>query len=133
MKQTKMCIVIVVLLLLVGSIVATSCVTLNKVKEEQKPFYIGVTYCGNSFQEAKELIDKVKDYTNIFIVPYHAFQGTDDIDEIGAYAIASNLKFAFSSSSTGAIYSKLFGDAKEKLGENFAGLYYQDELGGENA
>lgn len=34
----------------------------------KKPFYVGVTYCGNSTIEAEQLIDKVKDYTNLFVI-----------------------------------------------------------------
>ncbi len=32
----------------------------------KKPFYVGVTYCGSSSIEAQQLIDKVKNYTNLF-------------------------------------------------------------------
>ena len=31
-------------------------------------FYFGVAFCGNTTQEAKLLIDKVKDYTNLFVL-----------------------------------------------------------------
>jgi hypothetical protein len=32
------------------------------------PFYVGVTYCGNSAAEAKLLIDRVRNYTNLFVI-----------------------------------------------------------------
>jgi hypothetical protein len=70
MKQTKILATIIVTIILISTITATSYIILNKQKEDpfnnyeeetpQKPFYVGVTYCGNSVQEAKELIDKVK-------------------------------------------------------------------------
>src|ERR1035438_6919651 len=34
----------------------------------KKPFYVGVTYCGNSTTEAEQLIDKVKNCTNLFVL-----------------------------------------------------------------
>ena len=34
----------------------------------KKPFYVGVTYCGDNVTEAEQLIDRVKNYTNLFIV-----------------------------------------------------------------
>ena len=34
----------------------------------KKPFYVGVTYCGSSTVEAESLIDKVKNYTNLFVL-----------------------------------------------------------------
>ena len=33
-----------------------------------EPVYVGITYCGNSVEDAKLLIDKTKDYTNLFIL-----------------------------------------------------------------
>ena len=32
------------------------------------PFYVGVTYCGNNVTEAKLLIDRVRNYTNLFVI-----------------------------------------------------------------
>ena len=34
----------------------------------KKPFYVGVTYCGDSVTEAEQLIDSVKNYTNLFVL-----------------------------------------------------------------
>ena len=31
-------------------------------------FYVGVSFCGNTTAQAELLIDKVKDYTNLFVV-----------------------------------------------------------------
>ncbi len=36
---------------------------------EQKPFYVGVAFCGNTTTEAKLLIDRVKTYTNLLSSP----------------------------------------------------------------
>ena len=68
MKQKKPLVAVTTLLLLVSLITITSYIILNKeTKQDQdKEFYIGVTYCGSSVEAAKELVDKVKNYTNFF-------------------------------------------------------------------
>ena len=50
---------------------------------DPEPFYIGVTYCGDSVSEAKQLIDKVKEYTNLFVLQSGPLQSQPDkISEI---------------------------------------------------
>lgn len=52
------------------------------------PFYVGVTYCGDSVEEAKLLIDKVKNYTNLFVLQSGTFlSNVKAIEEIGDYAV----------------------------------------------
>jgi len=133
MKQSQF-VAIIILLLLVGTIIITSYTVLNKETEQtiNKKFYVGVTYCGNSIQEAKELIDKVKDYTNLFVLQSGSMM-TDSttMNEIGDYVCASNLNYAVSGSTRNQhwIHNWLI-EAKEKWGEQFIGIYYTDEPGG---
>jgi hypothetical protein len=35
---------------------------------DNTPFYVGITFCGNTSEEAILLIDKVKNYTNFFVL-----------------------------------------------------------------
>ena len=66
----------------------------NKVVIDDGAFYVGVTYCGNSTSEAKLLIDKVKNYTNLFVLQSGTLQNdTDAINEVGDYAVNSGLHF----------------------------------------
>jgi hypothetical protein len=121
------------MLLLIG-LIATSYTVLNKETRQgkNKQFYVGVTYCGSSVQEAKELIDQVKNYTNLFVLQSGPLMlDSTAMDEIGDYACASNLNYAISGSTRNArwIYSWL-SEAKEKWGEQFIGIYYTDEPGG---
>jgi hypothetical protein len=145
MKPLKLFALIAVLLLLVGSIIAaTSYGILKKTKQTpDKKFYVGVTYCGSSVQEAKELIDEVKNYTNLFILQSGPLMNiVNRMNEIGDYAIASNLNYAIYGSKVnynlisynGTTYRTTLGlwliDAKERWGEQFTGIYYFDEPGG---
>ncbi|MDR2719460.1 MAG: hypothetical protein LBC03_01470, partial [Nitrososphaerota archaeon] len=138
MKQLKLFVVAIICILLISSIAATSYIILNKQKEQQKPFYVGVTYCGSSVQEAKELIDKVKNYTNLFTLQSGPLVATltintTAINEIGDYACAANLNYAIYTSTTvsNANWIKNWTlEAKARWGEQFIGIYYHDEPGG---
>jgi hypothetical protein len=58
------------------------------------PVYVGVAFGGNTTEQAKTLIDKVKAYTNLFILdsgtnPISADQAK--VEEIGNYAVSNGL------------------------------------------
>ena len=58
----------------------------------KKPFYVGVTYCGNSTTEAEQLIDKVRNYTNLFVLDSGTLQdNVQATEQIGDYAVNSGL------------------------------------------
>jgi hypothetical protein len=96
-------------------------------------FYVGVTYGGNTVEGAKLLIDKVKNYTNLFILDSGDLQrNTAAINEIGDYAIACGLNFATyfgkeMSYQLGALWAN---SAKQRWGDHFIGVYAYDEPGG---
>lgn len=58
--------------------------------------------------------------------------GSTAIIEIGDYAIASNLNYAiYCGINSRAITNEYLIEAKERWGEQFIGIYYNDEPGGE--
>jgi hypothetical protein len=135
--KKRILIVVVTVLILFVLIASIGYTVLNQ--RIQKPFYVGVTYCGRSIEEAKELVDKVKDYTNLFILLSGTLRNATDIEEIGDYAITSGLNFAvYYSSRTGGILAngsdvsitEFVSSQKQKWGEQFIGIYYMDEPGG---
>ena len=145
LKRLGLFVVFGVLLLVVGLVVVTRYTVFNF--DESKQFYVGVTYCGSSIQEAKELVDRVRGYTNLFVLQSGAFMGdVVAMEEIGDYAVASNLSYAVYSSDKvdyyddrGHYYGVNIGGevnewanaAKERWGEQFIGVYYRDEPGGD--
>ena len=97
-----------------------------------EPFYVGVTYCGESAEEAKLLIDRVKDYTNLFVLQSGPLQiAPDNITEIVDYAVSSGMYFMvfFGDNSQKELDSWLK-TGKDQWGDRFLGVYYADEPGG---
>jgi hypothetical protein len=109
---------------------------------------VGVAFCGNTTAEAKLLIDRVKSYTNLFILnaagnPISRNQTT--IEEICDYAVAQGLQViinvGFNSTVSRIISNPIWfwnlsslDDIKqrwtERWGDKFLGMYYNDEPGG---
>ncbi len=101
---------------------------------QKKPFYFGVTYCGNSTTEAKALIDQVKNYTNLFVIQSGPLMAQlSAVTEICDYAVNSGLDIIVYYSYNGAAdntcanFTKI---AEPRWGSHFLGLYYNDEPGG---
>jgi hypothetical protein len=94
--------------------------------------YVGVTYCGNSVAEGKLLIDKVKGYTNLFVLQSSTLhRDLKSADELGDYAVSAGLYFLpYFGSYIPPSFSVWLETAKQKWGTRFLGVYYGDEPGG---
>ncbi len=100
----------------------------------KKPFHLGVTYCGSSVDEACQLVDKVKNYTNLFVVQsYYMQTHIDELNQVCDYAANAGLDlivyFGAYHAQEDAVTSFLH-TAESRLGSRFLGLYYNDEPGG---
>jgi hypothetical protein len=99
----------------------------------KKPFYVGVTFCGDSIADAEQLIDKVKDYTNLFVLQSGPLmQNITATEQIGDYAVNAGLNIILYYGKSGDLSTcvSLLNLAKARWGSHFLGLYYQDEPGG---
>ena len=104
----------------------------SNVKGDDNKFYVGVTYCGNAVSDAKLLVDKVKNYTNVFILQSGSLQ-TDNasIDAIGDYAVNSGLNFIlYMGVSSFALGNNWLTGYDGRWGDHFLGIYLDDEPGG---
>lgn len=118
----------------------------NEDPEEAVDCYVGVSFCGSTTAEAELLIDRVKDYTNLFVVQSGPVSENEaSMDEICRYAVDSGLDIVvyFGDLSTRALERRLnrtgldllwrlnwIATAEEKYGDSFLGVYYYDESGG---
>jgi hypothetical protein len=100
----------------------------------KKPFYVGVTYGGDSTTEAQQLIDRVKTYTNLFVITSDSLQyNLTAMEQVCEYAVNSGLNVIvhFGAYDTQLNATATFlNEAKSRWGTHFLGLYYIDEPGG---
>ena len=97
--------------------------------------FFGVTYGSNSTAGAKLLIDKVKDYTNLFILDSYPISTNEtDLNEVCNYAVNKGLNiivyFSFISHVIYPWQSSWVEGAKARWGDKFLGIYIFDEPGG---
>ena len=99
-----------------------------------KPFYVGVTYGSDSFNEAKLLIDKVKNYTNLFVFTSPSLmENLSVVAQIGDYAVQGGLNVILYYGNIGPNTDnshRLVSLAQERWNSSFLGLYFNDEPGG---
>lgn len=97
-------------------------------------FYLGVAFCGNTTAEAKLLIDRVKDYTNLLVVQSGPVSMNEtSMNEIVDYAVASDLDVIvyFGWWNPSQPWQIPWLDyAKSRWGNRFLGVYLNDEQGG---
>ena len=130
--------VILIVTLLVLSIVISVFTLAQPNKNSTAPsseVFFGVTYGSNTTNEARLLIDKVKGYTNLFIVDSYPISINETIlNEVCDYAINSGLNlivyFNFISHVIYPWQITWVENAKEKWGDKFLGIYLYDEPGG---
>ncbi len=112
-------------------------------KANPNSVYVGVAFGGNTTEEAKVLIDKVKGYTNLFILDSGRnaiTQNETAVDEICDYAVANGLSVivnvGIQQSFDASRYwfwnqsLKVTEQWKATWGNKFLGMYYNDEPGG---
>jgi hypothetical protein len=94
---------------------------------------VGVTYCGNLTIEADQLIDRVKNYTNLFVLDSgDLIRNLNATEQICDYAISSGLSIIVYYGANGEerVCDSLLSIVQARWGSQFLGLYYCDELGG---
>jgi hypothetical protein len=124
---------LVVLVLSVGTVVLGE--SLQTDRENPADFYFGVSYGQISAGQAKPLIDKVKTYTNIFLIAsWNITANQTALNEVCDYCMQANLKFIVYFQFISRIFfpwhQTWIDTAKQRYGDNFLGIYLQDELGG---
>lgn len=101
--------------------------------------YTGVAFCGNKTEEAKLLIDRVKNFTNLLVLQSGPISWNETAtNEICDYAVEAGLKLIVY---FGDLDPRILGQdrswriewvksARQRLNNSLLGVYYYDEPGG---
>jgi hypothetical protein len=105
----------------------------NEVSNEK--FFFGVTFGSNSTREAKLLVDRVKDYANLFVLASWDISINETaLNEVCDYAVGAGMSvivyFDFLPFETYPWLPVWLENAKPRWGEKFLGIYLYDEPGG---
>jgi hypothetical protein len=106
----------------------------NKIKTKDS-FFFGVSFGGNTTSQAKLLIDKVKGYTNFFLINnWDISTNKTALNEICEYAYNADLHFIvffdYISYYTHPWHVPWMDTAIERWGSKFLGIYLYEEPGG---
>lgn len=98
-------------------------------------FYFGVSFGGLEPLEAKILIDRTKNYTNLFLINSHDLTTNETaLNEVCDYAADADLKFIvyfdLISRETYPWHQTWLDTAHERWGDKFLGIHLRDEPGG---
>jgi hypothetical protein len=99
----------------------------------KKSFYVGVNYCGSSSIEAQQLIDKVKNYTNLFVLQSGPLMlNFTETEQICDYAVNSGLNFilCYTTNCLGDNLDSFLSEAQSRWGSHYLGVYFNDEPAG---
>jgi hypothetical protein len=137
---------IVCLLVIASTTVFVSTVHEKDGTKETADCYVGVSFCGNTTAEAKLLIDRVKDYTNLLVLQSgDVSENETATNEICDYAVDVGLDIiVYFGNLSPRVLQRIkqeegkdllwrlswISTAEEKWGDSFLGVYYYDESGG---
>ena len=131
MKKTFVFSAILIIIIASTTVLLTKYdVPASEVKKQE--IYVGVAYCGNSVEAGKQLIDKIKGYTNLFVLQSGTLErDLNSVTELGDYAVSAGLYFLpYFGSYLPPTFPLWLQNATQRWGSHLLGVYYDDEPGG---
>lgn len=131
----KLVSLLLIALLVSAASVVLICVYIRSLSATAKDFFFGVSYGQETVAEAKLLIDKVKDYTNLFWIGSWGIATNETaLNEVCDYAAKADLHFIVFFSWVSRVaypwHQTWLDTAKDRWGDKFLGVYIFDEPGG---
>ena len=130
----------VLLVVLLAASTTTVIATYYLAAKSEADCYVGVSFCGDTVAEAKLLIDRVKGYTNLFVLQSGPVSKNETATtEICDYAVDAGLSIIVffgdltpsTSEENGWLWRlSWLNTTQQRWGERFLGVYYYDEPGG---
>ena len=130
--------IVVTVLLILAFSTSTVIIWHDLLDDLAEPLFFGVSFGGKTSSEAKLLIDKVKGYTNFFLVnSWDLSINETALNEVCDYATKADLSFIvfFDFISLDPVqgytwHREWVSTAEEKWGDKFLGIYLYEEPGG---
>src|SRR5674476_318963 len=94
MKRVHLLSLILIIIILAAAVSLLFSYTQSNSNIGKDTVYVGIAFCGNTTAEAKALIDRVKSYTNVFILDCGLSPISDNLTlarEISDYAVNTGL------------------------------------------
>ncbi len=126
---------ILLIILLFSAISVPIILDVNIKGDAEEEFFFGVSFGGNTASQAKLLIDKVKGYTNLFLInSWDIAINETALNEVSQYAVDADMNimvyYDFISYLGYPWLQSWMETAREKWGDKFLGIYLYDEPGG---
>ena len=134
MQKAKILSLILIVILLVTTF---SLLFTSQPVQSKEQVYVGVAFGGTTVEQAKILINRVKSYTNLFVLasglnPISSNQTA--VEEVCDYATTAGLNIIVNlgtrTREDWAWKLEFYKTASERYGEKYLGAYYDDEPGG---
>ena len=98
-------------------------------KKEEPDFFLGISAAYADLNAIKLLVDEISPYTNIFVIGSTGISHIETkLDDICNYIADKGMDFIVYVDSHSRL--QLVGEIGKKYGENFLGVYFDDEQGG---
>lgn len=126
---------LIAILLLSSSAIVIGLYAAKEANAYQDEFFFGVSFGQQTAQQAKDEIDKVKNYTNFILINSHDITiNKTALTEVCDYAAQADLKFVvyfdFISRIAYPWHQEWLDNAPTRWGDKFLGVHLRDELGG---